>query len=85
MPSALKPRGSATRRATAFEKAVQNNQWVSANIVRAKSQFTNILSNILKLNRGFKREGHHIGKGVLSFLCGTALVCDKVIGDGADC
>ena len=26
-------------RATAFEKAVQNNQWVSANIVRAKSQF----------------------------------------------
>ena len=39
MPSALKPRGSATRRAVAFEKATQNNRWVCANMVRAKSQF----------------------------------------------
>ena len=31
---------AATRRATAFEKAAQNNQWVSANIVRAKSHFS---------------------------------------------
>ncbi|MBQ9978992.1 MAG: hypothetical protein IJP20_04295, partial [Clostridia bacterium] len=36
---ALKPRGSATRRATAFEKAVQNNLLVCANSVRDKSKF----------------------------------------------
>jgi len=36
---ALKPRGSATLRATAFEKAVQNNLLVCANSVRDKSKF----------------------------------------------
>ena len=39
MPSALKPRGSTPRGAVAFEKATQNNRWVSANTVRTKSQF----------------------------------------------
>ena len=39
------PRGSTPRGAVAFEKATQNNRWVSANIVRAKFQFTKLSSH----------------------------------------